>query len=302
MASSYSEYLHPKGSSVASTHDEVMEAWTATMRVRHAILAHEVAARRPDVIAFRETYLPDGLIDPADDVVGAWIACEIVRSDAFEGDVQPHDPRYRKTLVGLGSDRDESGRLMPVPIVIAMESDVFETRSRPYLAMGDLSKTAEALRAEFGWTSASAARWLIARDAIPDLPTIRAGLEFRSSKSEADPRWSANIQITVPIDFPPSRLQREFERIQREYADIYAFDVPAGKPASISNLRRTLFAVQHNDGRTWSEVVEAWNEAHVAEAIPLGGEEARTFAGTVRRTYKNIMDRPIEWKRVVGSR
>ena len=66
-----------------ATHVEIMRAWRARMNARQRILGHEVVSARKDVIDFRREYLPDGLLDPDDRTVRAWIKEEKKRAGAI---------------------------------------------------------------------------------------------------------------------------------------------------------------------------------------------------------------------------
>ena len=105
----------------------------------------------------------------------------------------------------------------------------------------------------------------------------------------------------APIDLPAARLVREFEKIQAEYADRFAFNPTPGRPMFDSSQRRVWFAVLRNDGRTWAELIAEWNELHPSEASPVTGKEASAFTRSIRRGYARIMERRFVWKGSTSS-
>ncbi len=330
MARREYEYPHPSRAELGLSHEEVMEGWARTMRARHAVLGMEEGAHIPEVIAFRRKYLPNGLIGPDQKAVKNWIsACGSEAEDAWREDLYRtspdpldpaasvaqdqylgEDPRAVEYCVGgrppggLGSllhgadypGRDQHGARESFDLKLSAHGKSYDASVRPYGAISELKWLSESvLPAAFGWTPESAAGWLVVLRSRPQIPYLPQSIKVETAGPPGGPYPYIGVTVTIPIDLPSSRLAREWESIQKGFKDSFAFALPGTKPSGEDSLNRMLFAVERNDGRSWSELVRSWNEENPGLVVPLGPSATRQFASQVRRTYQNVMGRPIPW-------
>jgi hypothetical protein len=273
------------GGAVAQTHDEVMRAWEARHGARQRIIANEVASKRDDVRAFRATYLPDGLLPSIPNVIRDWL-------DARVAEAENVDPDWDKGRTILGSRSETLSVSMGTPA----DGEPYFRSVPPVLAPGALVQLSRDLGREFGWTTSTAARWVIVRDAIPQTGASPISPNLSESDGlDADGRpWNTWLTFRVPLSFPASRLLREFENAQRLYGEGVS-----PRPTSPENVALVLFCVDHNDGRrSWLDVLKLWNEQHPEARFEETRKGVHIFAKTVRKTYRAIMgdQLPFAWR------
>jgi len=285
------------------SHDEIMNAWRLTISARHAILGLEEATQMPEVADFRRQWLAGGrLLDRSDRVVEAWLKAQVARANDAARETselalnQERGRGVKRTIIGSAVEALKN-RL----IVAMTDGPDFEEIVPPLLACGALLNVSTHLHKIFGWTRSSAARWLIAQSAIPEIPDFRAAIwqTDRHPPEGAGPRWFETVTIQVPIDFPPSRLAREFEQFQKSYDGEFIFPIPAARPAAAANMKKCIFAIQRNDGKhTWKDVVREWNLAYPSDQQEITRKGIHLFAKSVRQTYQALMgpNRSLKWK------
>lgn len=294
---------------MSESESDVRAAWERTLAVRQAILGYEEAARLPEVVAFRRKHFPNGkLLSGSDRVVRRWLNSLVSESGGEVLGLDLPTVSWEEAAEILKDTRPEPDRPRAPSrnealLVAQTKTDTFRKWVHRRTVAGELAELSLKLSLEFGWTSSSVARWLIVRDARPEAEnaSLQLGKPECSPHEGGPPYWSMAVNLTVPIDYPPSRLAREFAALQEAIGESFAFRVPASKPASAIALERCLRAVALNDGEhTWRQVVEAWNAEHPEDAFELDREGIHLFAKSVRQTYKAVMaPRTFEWK---GSR
>jgi hypothetical protein len=289
------------------THEDIMKRWHTKHAARAAILAAEDASRLMCVRQFREAYLPDGLLEPADQAITDWVR-ERLQESMIGGGIA--------AAVGTTTNAKlrielSNGRGWP--------SDP-QTRLSGYDVgcWGELCWLANVWLPDlYGWTPESSARWLIVKESTPHLKPIRpelvisrasaiyaAGGETREefnqgidgAKDKERPLPYLAFRFEVPIDFPASRLKAEFEAMQRGFADRFRFDVPGGKPTAGVQVTQAVYAAERNDGRTWRDLAESWNTDHPEERVDMDPDSVKRFAGYVRRAYRSLMGETISWR------
>lgn len=103
-------------------------------------------------------------------------------------------------------------------------------------------------------------------------------------------------------DFPVNRLAKILAMIQ----DSDDRDSPyprIARPIDRAILAATYYAVTRNDGSAWEDVLDEWNESVSDRAwrYPTGQKGARRLAKDVRRTYRTLLGKPLDWKRGPGK-
>ncbi len=267
------------------------------MLLRHEIIATEVAARMKPVIEFRTEFLGDGLIDPDSESVhpGGHLFEWLENNGDRRSHLDAHWPfredfAVRKTVKLDQPAEGRRGSESPTGVV---ESKIYRRGSVGF----DLAIGQRFLNHEFGWTEGSAARWLVvdrARPLIPDVSSAHLG--WSKGRDDQGRPWAGWIDLRVPVDLPSSRVQVQIEVLQEQFRRMHGDNMFGGRPTSASSQERLQFAIHRNDGRSWSELIEAWNEAHPDQACPTQGTQAYSFTRSIRRAYVQIMGHPLVWQ------
>jgi hypothetical protein len=293
------------------SHEEIMLEWAETMAARHAVLGFEEGAQIPEVAEFRRKYVPKGLVSHSSRQINSWLRDQASRAEEAHNELTPRNFYYEEDpravefcsgtrtpgLAGMFDEDGQAANPQGLKFDIASGLKRYEITAHPYGALSELHwLSRKILPEQFGWTPASAAAWLFIRGVRPKIPYLPQSLDFAIAGKGSKNHPYIGVTMTVPIDMPPTRLAREFESIQEMMRDQFRFDLPGKRPAGQTSLDRMLFAVQRNDGRSWAQLLSEWNKEMPDHAIAETKDGATQFASQVRRTYRNVMSRPIDWQ------
>lgn len=279
------------GSFLLTDDEGTWRKWVAMREARAQIDALEVAPDLDQVTGYRQRHSWSGELLPIDELT-FWMERE--HAKALQGSIDaledPLSPAHRLTPIVVEVRRPRAGKqeeLITCRAQFAPESDLYA-----------LNSLAFALTEKFGWTHASAAGWVLT-GSLPVVPEIDVQLLPRSL--EGRERWKA-IQITVPVEMPPSVLAHRYAKERK--AALEGLPPLPENPIGDKALLACVFALQRNDGRTWESVSEDWSRqwAGTSNAKPFAFQSARNFAYTVRQTYQRLTGRKLDWKRSRGQR
>ncbi len=134
----------------------------------------------------------------------------------------------------------------------------------------------------YGWTRRDAAYFLLTGKK-PAAFNIRYGYIERG----AFPRASTFL-FEVSIRCTPQQLREKYNQLRRmiKNARYRSLDPRSTELA--------LFAAQHNDGRTWGDLMEAWNQSRPADRYKP--ESLRRFTRDCREAYRRVTGTPLNWQ------
>jgi hypothetical protein len=261
---------------------------------RAEIQAAEEAPKLDFVKRIREDVLRGGLLRPGQ--VRRWITKQVSKQAGYStfqraqefsgGTIENCAPRILTT----------GGKTQPLRLKVdVFERDGVDVKRIPIPEQsisldGPLAKVkaaANVLNQYFDWTEASSAGWLL----CGSRPSARA---FTISRQTGEAvgrkyRW-VRLSIDYPVDIPISAIAEELER-EKDTTAVFT----RGTKLGLRQLEVTGFAVHRNDGRSWADVVEEWNES-VPKGFRYSGVSARS---QVRRdahdTYRRVMKRELVW-------
>lgn len=219
------------------------------------------AAADPDVVAFRNTHLPNGLIPWTD--IEQWIIEQSVKDGERTSDVSFTIPpgtavewegptaRFNPPIAEVTAGIRFSSRVL----AYARPSDR-AVRRRTVSAGGVLDQLAqlgEALAGAFGWQPVQAAVFVLT-GVTPMIATVRTTVSAAKVRYESDLDWARRITLDVDPGASPQEVLEAFEEARREYHH-------AGRRrTSVKHLRLAAFTGAEHADRTWAERFRLWNE------------------------------------------
>ena len=147
----------------------------------------------------------------------------------------------------------------------------------------ELKAIASRLVLRYPWTEAEATTFVLT-GIPPALPLLRATIYHRSPWAAA-----ATISLEVYPSVSPSALARAYRGVRAEVLGPRRRHREVGEP-----FRADLaaFCAENNDGRSWSEMMRAWNR----HDPPHRFRDVRRFTRDVRETYEMITRETFDWE------
>lgn len=259
------------------------------------------AARHPAVRQFRERYLAGRLLTHEEAV--AWIEDQAARQQGTHIWVKTPVPLDHLPKWGQGSVADQWAWLSAAAAVPDEEKErwgrpSFESHVLQYLKPGSqtshavlvvfgsplhaLYRVAETLHREYTWGQAASTIFVLTGIA-PRLPLARVTTTRRGG-------WPALSTITIEarVGVPVRDIAQVYSLARQELLGTGKRD-PAVRDEKRAAL--AVFVAENNDGRTWREVMEAWNREYPKWRY----SEVRNFARDARAAYEKITGRRLDW-------
>ncbi len=104
------------------------------------------------------------------------------------------------------------------------------------------------------------------------------------------------FHVKAPLDTPIDRLVLALKREQQLYASHYRSPVPSHtRPYEQPTLETLKFSIERR-GRGWSDILKDWNATDPEVSFEDPREGVAVFAKGVRRAYRQLTGRKLEWK------
>lgn len=257
------------------------------------LVAHHAAAD-PDVVAFRDDHLPDGLIPWSD--VESWI-----NERADEDGERTSDVSF---TIPPGTMVEWSGptvRFAP-PIAEVATGIRFSSRILAYARLADravrrrtvtaggvldrLGQLGEGLAGAFGWQPAQATVFILT-GVTPMIVTARIDVPFKV-RHEVRLDWARRITLDLDPGASRQEVLEAFEHARREYD---GHPRPQRTPArqtgrrrtTVKHLRLAAFTGAEHADKPWVERFRLWNERFPEWAYPAQSNFRRDAASAQRR-------------------
>jgi hypothetical protein len=239
------------------------------------------AARDLRVVEFRRVVLKNRLLSR--DEVPGW-----VQSKRSEVRGPAHWGRVRISRAGRVLERSTRSSSVDMLAYIGPDSPwplVIVLPGRG--ALRSLKDLAEPLANRYGWTEGQASTFVLTGS--PPLLGARATVWQRSS-------WTAagTIVLELPITTKPREVSGLYQRVSAGAID----GRRRWRDLSAAHAELAVFAFGHNDGRSWREVMEAWNQEHGAQRQYEG---VRQFSKACREAFHAVTDENLEWRGRAGA-
>ena len=219
-----------------------------------SLLFAERAAGDEEVIKFRKEVLSDELLRVGG--VGGWIEkqrdqdgeptmwVEVPLTDEQKGKLfEGEEPSIK--LIG---EVDAKRRFVAYGVPGNAWAEVMLTTSGGILER--LRKLSEGLAKQFSWQPAQATLFILVEGFVPLVQNLVD--RFQGKPLPAASRLTLEIDPTMP----PRILEEQFRAIRaRVFSSRY-------RPLSKKNLQLVAFVLRQRKGRSWPEIMTAWNKKH----------------------------------------
>ena len=246
------------------------------------------AAREPEVVRFRETYLGGKVL--AWEEIESWIKGQ---ADA-DGEhslyievVVPPETQVKPTASGLMLESDvPASELQTEGGVKArfLEHGVRDgkwVKRTPVRAGGvldELRRLCERLAKSYTWTTDQACVFL-----LTGIDPYMVGVRLQTEVQSEHPAASRVTMVIDPVVAPLEVLERYSELRQKLLKGTY-------RPLQEKHLKLAVFAAERRPPAKWSEVMQAWNEAHPEQAYAKETIFARDCTAAQNRLLRPRLD------------
>lgn len=242
------------------------------------------AAEDPDVVTFRATYLPDGLV--------AWAELEDWMDKQTDQDGERTSDVSFTIPPGTAVEWDGPVPRFDPPIAAVTTGVHFSSRLLAYALPGDrgvrrrtvaanggldqLGRLADSLAASFSWQPAQASVFVLT-GTPPMIMGVKVTVPAMNVRYNYGLDWARRITLDVDAGASPQEVLAAFERVREEYHH-------AGRRrTTIKHLRLAAFTGAEHVDKPWKERFRLWNERFPDWKYPQESNFRRDAAAAQRR-------------------